>query len=392
MAQENLIAELKGYLRSKNSEVQKAVIAAVRGGYESAKDVAKSAKKGELALTSGESMDVHICLRAMYPKIKAWDKAQDMLDKATENLTKKNAKDIKRRMRRAGDLQGLKEMMEMCILGEDKKAEMVEAIYDNPNDFTEDVRIGTVAAWLECKNKKSERYHHRMSESGSMAMELEEAHKASHALEKMSAVTPLKEEGKRLRQEAEMLEEMARVAYGTRMMQGQLQMAISGIGEKVNSMTSIAMNRSVSSVLIMLLVSSLVEPIHGESVEEFCMNYLNITHGKVYVHCYNEDDGKAMAIVAILLSGLALVYLIAKVIGIAFVWMVTGETGRKFSDAWYLLFSAGRGDEDFERDLKIVESRSVENIYGDDGGNESPNTDVDAYLGFESDGVLNFKY
>nr|QOE76823.1 matrix protein [Cane toad influenza-like virus] len=374
MAQENLLAELEASLKGVNAPTRTAIIKSAKGGFEAAKDTAKALKKGEMATTNGEAMTAHICFRAMYPKIKAWQKVKEMLDRATEDITPKTSKMLKRRMRKAGDFTGLKEVMEMMVMGEDKKAEMVEAIYDNPEDYTEDVRIGTVAAWLECKNKRSERYKGGMSSHGKLAMDMVETEKASKAIDKMAQIVPMKIEATQLREEAEMLQELAREAYGTRLMGSHLQGAISGIGDKVNYMAGMAMGRLVSAPIFFkcFLIFTLIKKCIGQENKTSCDSVLEWSRGET-----------GLAITAISLGAVSTLYILAKMIIIVFnVWK-----GNKISYWIWKVKSSfySLGDDDqFSKDIMTLEKRlEAQSDQEDHGDSLFPEP-----VGFDSSGVI----
>nr|QKU35998.1 P42 [Influenza D virus]QKU36021.1 P42 [Influenza D virus]QKU36053.1 P42 [Influenza D virus]QKU36085.1 P42 [Influenza D virus]QKU36164.1 P42 [Influenza D virus] len=357
MAQEQLLAELEGYLRGVNPMTRQTIMKSARGGMDSAKEAAKAAKKGEMQLTSGESIVVHICLRAMYPGIKPWSEAKKDLDKATEGLSGKDSKNIRKALRKAGDLTGIKEMMMMYEMREDKKAEMVEQIYDDPEDFTEDVRLGTVAAWLQCKNKRSEKYHHKMSMFGSTALALGDAQKAGMAIENMASVVPMKKEAQALHKDAEVLIELARIAYGSRAMEGHLQNAMDGIRSKVSGMANLALKRSVLT-LLMLVICGTPTCVNAETVEEFCRKKLNQTEEKVYVHCFNEDDGRAMTLAALILGCFSMLYILIKAILMLLLTIINGRPNGSWDDLKHVVkcFSE-TGSENFARDIMVLESR-----------------------------------
>nr|BAD37048.1 matrix protein (M1) [Influenza C virus (C/Yamagata/6/2000)] len=241
MAHEILIAETEAFLKNVAPETRTAIISAITGGKSACKSAAKLIKNEHLPLMSGEATTMHIVMRCLYPEIKPWKKANDMLNKATSSLKKSEGRDIRKQMKAAGDFLGVESMMKMRAFRDDQIMEMVEEVYDHPDDYTPDIRIGTITAWLRCKNKKSERYRSNVSESGRTALKIHEVRKASTAMNEIAGITGLGEEALSLQRQTESLAILCNHTFGSNIMRPHLEKAIKGVEGRVGEMGRMAM-------------------------------------------------------------------------------------------------------------------------------------------------------
>nr|BAA03791.1 unspliced product of M gene [Influenza C virus (C/Aichi/1/81)] len=372
MAHEILIAETEAFLKNVAPETRTAIISAITGGKSACKSAAKLIKNEHLPLMSGEATTMHIVMRCLYPEIKPWKKASDMLNKATSSLKKSEGRDIRKQMKAAGDFLGVESMMKMRAFRDDQIMEMVEEVYDHPDDYTPDIRIGTITAWLRCKNKKSERYRSNVSEGGRTALKIHEVRKASTAMNEIAGITGLGEEALSLQRQTESLAILCNHTFGSNIMRPHLEKAIKGVEGRVGEMGRMAMKWLV--VIIYFSIAS--RPASACNLKT-CLKLFNNTDA-VTVHCFNENQGYMLTLASLGLGIITMLYLLVKIIIELVNGFVLGRWERWCGDIKTTIMPE---IDSMEKDIALSRERL-------DLGEDAPDETDNSPIPFSNDGVF----